>query len=184
MNYLNSLSGVKKISNENISSYLSLIVHNLKYISSDRSINENEIRSLMPMLYYHVWDNYPYPTFNKVFYDSNDKIITISKVTDDIYSDAQGVLPRLQDYIEGYVPMMFKRETLDLMMDGLKTINQKKQILLDKFSKKYEGTLLDNLDDDFPPDFLKEFNDELNTILKTFSHMMQMKFQNWQSKPC
>jgi glycosyltransferase involved in cell wall biosynthesis len=44
---------------------------------------ENEIRSLMPMLYYHVWDNYPYPTFNKVFYDSNDKIITISKVTDD-----------------------------------------------------------------------------------------------------
>ena len=33
---------------------------------------------------YHVWDNYPYPKFNKRFYDSNDVICTISKVTDDI----------------------------------------------------------------------------------------------------
>jgi len=45
---------------------------------------ENEIRSLMPMVYYHVWDNYPYPTYNKQFYESNDFVATISKVTDDI----------------------------------------------------------------------------------------------------
>ena len=45
---------------------------------------ENEIRPLMPMVYYHVWDNYPYPTFNKSYYESNDFIATISKVTDDI----------------------------------------------------------------------------------------------------
>tara|TARA_R100000278_G_scaffold122722_3_gene109683 strand:- start:605 stop:1870 length:1266 start_codon:yes stop_codon:yes gene_type:complete len=45
---------------------------------------ENEIRPLVPMVYYHVWDNYPYPHFNKRFYDSNDLIVTISKVTDDI----------------------------------------------------------------------------------------------------
>ena len=45
---------------------------------------ENEIRPLVPIVYYHVWDNYPYPMFNKKFYDSNDKIATISKVTDDI----------------------------------------------------------------------------------------------------
>ena len=45
---------------------------------------ENEIRPLMPMVYYHVWDNYPYPTFNRPFYESNDFVATISKVTDDI----------------------------------------------------------------------------------------------------
>lgn len=45
---------------------------------------ENEIRKKIPMLYYHVWDNLPYPTFNKRFYDSTDVICTISKVTDDI----------------------------------------------------------------------------------------------------
>jgi len=45
---------------------------------------ENEIRPLCPIVYYHVWDNYPYPHFNKKFYISNDHIATISKVTDDI----------------------------------------------------------------------------------------------------
>jgi glycosyltransferase involved in cell wall biosynthesis len=45
---------------------------------------DNEIRCRAPMVYYHVWDNYPYPKFNKPFYDSNDVIVTISKVTDDI----------------------------------------------------------------------------------------------------
>ena len=29
---------------------------------------EDEIRSIVPMVYYHVWDNYPYPKFNKIWY--------------------------------------------------------------------------------------------------------------------
>ena len=44
----------------------------------------DEIRPKIPMIYYHVWDNYPYPNFNKAYYDSNDVICTISKLTDDI----------------------------------------------------------------------------------------------------
>jgi len=47
---------------------------------------ENEIRKNVPMVYYHVWDNFPYPEFNSKFYKSNDYIATISKVTDDIIS--------------------------------------------------------------------------------------------------
>jgi len=45
---------------------------------------DNEVRAQMPMVYYHVWDNKPYPMFNKIYYSSNDLIATISKVTDDI----------------------------------------------------------------------------------------------------
>lgn len=45
---------------------------------------ESEIRPNIPMIYYHVWDNTPYPTFNRPFYESNDVICTISKVTNDI----------------------------------------------------------------------------------------------------
>jgi len=45
---------------------------------------EPEIRPHMPMVYYHVWDNYPYPKYNIPYYESNDMICTISKVTDDI----------------------------------------------------------------------------------------------------
>ena len=43
---------------------------------------EHEIRALAPMVYYHVWDNFPAPTFNRKFYESNDFIATISKLTD------------------------------------------------------------------------------------------------------
>lgn len=48
---------------------------------------ENEIRPLAPMVYYHVWDNYPYPKFNKLYYDSNDVVAAISKVTHDIVKE-------------------------------------------------------------------------------------------------
>ena len=52
-----------------------------------------EVRPLMPMVYYHVWDNWPAPTFNKKFYDSNDHIVAISKVTRDI---VQAVSPDVE----------------------------------------------------------------------------------------
>jgi glycosyltransferase involved in cell wall biosynthesis len=45
---------------------------------------ENEVRANVPMIYYHVWDNFPYPHFNAKFYNSNDKVVCISKVTKEI----------------------------------------------------------------------------------------------------
>ena len=48
---------------------------------------DNEVRSSVPMVYYHVWDNFPAPVFNKGFYESNDLIASISKVTHEIVSE-------------------------------------------------------------------------------------------------
>ena len=45
---------------------------------------ENEIRPHIPMVYYHVWDNFPAPMFNGKYYRSTDKVVCISKVTRDI----------------------------------------------------------------------------------------------------
>lgn len=45
---------------------------------------EDEIRPVVPMVYYHVWDNFPPPKYNKSSYDANDVIVTISKLTDAI----------------------------------------------------------------------------------------------------
>lgn len=45
---------------------------------------EDEVRVNVPMVYYHVWDNLPYPTFNQPFYQSNDVVVCISKLTHDI----------------------------------------------------------------------------------------------------
>ena len=59
---------------------------------------EDEVRECVPMVYYHVWDNYPYPYYNKVWYDSTDVIATISKVTSDI---VQTVSPSVEEH---YLP--------------------------------------------------------------------------------
>lgn len=45
---------------------------------------ENEIRANVPMVYYHVWDNFPAPHYNGVFYRSTDEVVCISKVTQKI----------------------------------------------------------------------------------------------------
>jgi len=45
----------------------------------------DEIRDRnIPLLYYHVWDNYPVPTFNQPSYNSCDYVGCISKLTHDI----------------------------------------------------------------------------------------------------
>jgi len=59
---------------------------------------ENEIRPLLPMVYYHVWDNKPLPMFNKKFYESNDHIATISRVT---HECVRGVAPETSS---SYIP--------------------------------------------------------------------------------
>ena len=59
---------------------------------------ENEVRANIPMVYYHVWDNQPYPIFNGIFYRSTDEVACISKVTYDIL---QNVSPEVSSY---YVP--------------------------------------------------------------------------------
>ena len=53
---------------------------------------DSEIRPEIPIVYYHVWDNYPYPMFNKKYYHSNDVVVTISQLTQDILDNvAPGV---------------------------------------------------------------------------------------------
>ncbi len=59
---------------------------------------DNEVRVHAPMVYYHVWDNYPYPDFNAKFYNSTDVIACISKVTHDI---VQTVAPNVESH---YIP--------------------------------------------------------------------------------
>jgi glycosyltransferase involved in cell wall biosynthesis len=69
---------------------------------------EDEVRSKLPLVYYHVWDNKPYPTFNKTFYDSTDVICTISKVTEDI---VKNVSPDVERHYIPHIanPEVFKK---------------------------------------------------------------------------
>ena len=59
---------------------------------------ENEIRPNVPMVYYHVWDNYPPPKYNSKWYNSTDVIASISKVTHNIVNK---VAPNVENH---YIP--------------------------------------------------------------------------------
>lgn len=70
---------------------------------------DNEVRSLVPMVYYHVWDNFPAPEFNGKWYRSTDEIVAISKVT---YGCVKEVVPEGSlTYIPHAVPKQFFHPT-------------------------------------------------------------------------
>ena len=42
---------------------------------------EHELRQTMPLIYYNIWDDLPYPHWNEPFYESCDLLMAISKQT-------------------------------------------------------------------------------------------------------
>jgi len=86
---------------------------------------DNEIRINVPMVYHHVWDNFPAPMFNKPFYDSNDKIVCISKVTHEI---VKTVSP---DVDSVYLPHAVNGEIFKPMADSVKTDIRKNAMNID-----------------------------------------------------
>jgi len=42
---------------------------------------EREIRQHIPMLFYTIWDDLPYPFYNRPYYESDDMLLCISKQT-------------------------------------------------------------------------------------------------------
>ena len=69
---------------------------------------EDEIRACVPMVYYHVWDNYPLPKYNLTYYKSTDVVVTISKLTDDIVKNVAPDVARL--YLPHSVDMQIFRK--------------------------------------------------------------------------
>ena len=64
---------------------------------------EHEIRQEIPIFYYNIWDDLPYPMWNEPFYESCDVIMNISKQTHNI---VQNVCQNKQrtDWDSTYIP--------------------------------------------------------------------------------
>ena len=45
---------------------------------------EHEIRKKMPIIYLNIWDDLPYPMYNKPYYESCDALLAISKQTENL----------------------------------------------------------------------------------------------------
>jgi glycosyltransferase involved in cell wall biosynthesis len=65
---------------------------------------QEEIQQICPIVYWHVWDNDPYPSFNGVLYDSTDLINCLSYKTYEI------IRPHFPERTH-YIPHAFPRST-------------------------------------------------------------------------
>ena len=64
---------------------------------------EHEIRQNIPIYYYNIWDDLPYPHWNEPFYESCDLIMNISRQTVNIVDNVCQKKPRT-DWDNTYVP--------------------------------------------------------------------------------
>lgn len=63
---------------------------------------EREIRTQIPIMWLNIWDNYPAPMYNKVYYDSVDVLMAISKQTKNINKLVLG--EKAKNKVIEYVP--------------------------------------------------------------------------------
>ena len=64
---------------------------------------EHEVRQNVPIFYYNIWDDLPYPMWNEPFYEACDLIMNISKQTVNIVDNVRQNLPT-NDWNNTYIP--------------------------------------------------------------------------------
>ena len=64
---------------------------------------EHELRQKIPIYYYNIWDDLPYPRWNEPFYESCDLIMNISKQTHGIVKNVIRKHPK-EDWAITYIP--------------------------------------------------------------------------------
>lgn len=68
---------------------------------------EDEVRQICPIVWWHVWDNYPYPEFNNFYYDSTDLINCHSHMT---YTMLKEKYPHKTNFVPHSLPPdLFKK---------------------------------------------------------------------------
>lgn len=64
---------------------------------------EHSIRQHIPIMYYNIWDDLPYPHWNEPFYESCDLIMNISRQTQNIVNNVLRKFPK-EEWAVQYVP--------------------------------------------------------------------------------
>ena len=62
---------------------------------------ENEIRQNIPIFYYNIWDDLPYPLWNQKYYDSVDALFNISRQSVNIVKQVRS---SYEDWQATYIP--------------------------------------------------------------------------------
>ena len=94
---------------------------------------EREIRSKMPIIYLNIWDDLPYPMWNKPYYESCDGLLAISKQTCNINKQVLG--DRAKEHTIKYVPHGVSAKFHPLSQDDPKLLEFKKNLFGDNIPK-------------------------------------------------
>jgi glycosyltransferase involved in cell wall biosynthesis len=87
--------------------------------------HERELRQQMPIIYLNIWDDLPYPLYNKPYYESCDTLFAISKQTENINRVVLG--EQAKDKLIKYVPHGINEKQfypLDKTSDDFKTFEK------------------------------------------------------------
>lgn len=129
---------------------------------------EHEIRQEVPLLYYHVWDDTPYPRYNENFYRSCDAIFGISKQTYNIVRQVwQKDKP--QDWQVKYIPhgvdhRVWKRITDETELESV--MDMRKKMFGDDWEKVKFVVLFNNrnIRRKMPGDIILAYQEFLKSI--------------------
>lgn len=99
---------------------------------------EREVRQKCPIGYYSIWDDLPYPMYNRAFYESCDWIGCISKQTENIVKNVLGTSLNNPTTVT-YVPHGINTETFKPLTseEDLKKIQDLKKELFGKKDYKF-----------------------------------------------
>lgn len=87
---------------------------------------EREIRAKIPILYLNIWDDLPYPIWNRSFYESCDGLLAISKQTYNINRQVLG--DKASEHVIRYIPHGVSKLYVPLAADSLEVEAFKQQI--------------------------------------------------------
>ena len=105
---------------------------------------EHEVRQQVPLIYYNIWDDLPYPHWNENFYESCDLLMAISKQTYNINNNVCQRKPRT-DWDLTYVPHGINEELFFPITDDHKQYEEYTKFKNNVLGKKdYEFLLLYN----------------------------------------
>jgi glycosyltransferase involved in cell wall biosynthesis len=123
---------------------------------------EDEIHEVCPILYWHVWDNNPYPSYNEYVYNSVDKINCISYLTYDLLKS------RFRDKTE-YIPHALPQNDF-YRFDKEEIIKYKRLVLQDKKDWFLCLWVNRNIRRKRPADVLKSWQIFLNNLKAKENH--------------
>lgn len=124
---------------------------------------EDEIHQMCPIVWWHVWDNYPYPEFNNALYEATDLINCHSHMTYEMIKDK---FPDKTNFIPHALP-----ENIFYPMDDNKKKIHKRELLGSDRDDHFIGIWVNrNAKRKRPSDVLTSWKIFLDNLQKKYGH--------------